>query len=110
MFRNGAARGLPHEAATYETARAPASKVSRKLRLLPIVTEVNAKAGYQLALRFRSGERRVFDMTPYLKKMPFAALAKPAAFQKAFVQHGTVMWPGGIDIAPETLYAKSSPT
>lgn len=32
-----------------------------------------------------------------------------AKFREAFVAHGTVCWPGGIDIDPELLYQQSIP-
>ncbi len=31
------------------------------------------------------------------------------SFRQARVEHGTVVWPGNIDIAPETLYDRSEP-
>jgi len=35
----------------------------------------------------------------------FEPLKEPAYFQRFFVEAGTVSWPNGADIAPETLYA-----
>ncbi len=65
--------------------------------------------GYVLHLAFENGERRRFDMRPYLSKRPFDRLQDPAAFARAYVENGTVTWPGGLDFAPETLYAGSVP-
>ncbi|MBU1367263.1 MAG: DUF2442 domain-containing protein, partial [Candidatus Omnitrophica bacterium] len=45
-----------------------------------------------------------FDMTPYLDKKPFIKLKVSELFIKATVAYGTVVWPGNIDIAPETLW------
>jgi hypothetical protein len=71
------------------------------------VVSVNAKPDYTLFLEFENGEKRVFDMTPLMNKKPFTQLKGSPLFMKASVDYGTVVWPGNIDIAPETLYARS---
>lgn len=76
--------------------------------LLDVVT-VEAKADYLLHLEFENGEKRIFDMSPYMDKKPFVQLKGSALFALAFVDYGTVVWPGNIDIAPETLYDQSRP-
>jgi hypothetical protein len=75
--------------------------------LLDVVSVV-AYANYTLRLEFENGEKRLFDMTPYIEKKPFIRLKGPL-FTKAFIDYGTVCWPGEIDIAPETLYDRSVP-
>ncbi|MEA1873153.1 MAG: DUF2442 domain-containing protein [Bacteroidota bacterium] len=57
-----------------------------------------------LLLVFENQEKRLFDMTPYLDKKPFTKLKNSPLFMKATVAYGTVVWPGNIDIAPETLW------
>ncbi|MFH1777809.1 MAG: DUF2442 domain-containing protein [Candidatus Omnitrophota bacterium] len=57
-----------------------------------------------LLLVFENQEKRLFDMTPYLDKKPFIKLKVSELFMKATVAYGTVVWPGNIDIAPETLW------
>lgn len=73
------------------------------------VIRVDAKPDYTLHLTFESGEQRVFDMNRLMDKKPFVRLKGSPLFMKAFVDYGTVVWPGGIDIAPETLYDLSVP-
>jgi hypothetical protein len=73
------------------------------------VDSVEAVADYGLLLTFNSGERRRFDMRPYLHFPVFRRLENPAYFLLARVDYGTVVWPGDIDIAPETLYDRSTP-
>lgn len=65
--------------------------------------------GYRLLLEFENGERRMFDMRPYLDRPPFLKLRDPALFDRATIANGTVSWPGDIDFAPETLYDNSVP-
>jgi hypothetical protein len=73
------------------------------------VVKVEAKADYRLELVFENGEARVFDMKLLLHKKPFSRLKESGAFFGARVDYGTVVWPGNIDIAPETLYDRSVP-
>lgn len=73
------------------------------------VIRVDAKPDYTLHLTFENGEQRVFDMTPLMAKKPFDRLRDPTCFVMASIDYGTVVWPGNIDIAPETLYDLSVP-
>jgi hypothetical protein len=74
------------------------------------VISVKTLDDHTLELVFETGEKRIFDMTPFLDKKPFIRLLKSPLFFKASVEHGTVVWPCDIDIAPETLWARSLPT
>ncbi len=73
------------------------------------VVKVEVGADYMLLLEFENGERRVFDMRPYMDKKPFVQIKNAALFAQARVEYGTVVWPSNIDIAPETLYDRSVP-
>lgn len=73
------------------------------------VVRVKAKPGHILELEFENGEIRRFDLTPYLDRKPFNRLKDSSAFFGAHIEYGTVVWPGEIDIAPETLYDLSVP-
>jgi len=70
---------------------------------------VKPRPDLQLDLEFKNGERRRFDMRPLLKLKPWNRIAKLPLFIRARVDYGTVVWPGEIDIAPETLYDDSTP-
>ena len=68
---------------------------------------VKVHPGYRLELEFENGEHRIFDMSRYMDKKPFNRLKDSPVFNCANVDYGTVVWPGDIDIAPETLYDRS---
>ena len=78
------------------------------VELLDIIS-VKTHDDYTLELVFENGERRLFDMKPFLDRKPFAKLLNSTLFFKASVHYGTVTWPGNIDIAPETLWTRSVP-
>ncbi len=73
------------------------------------VVHVEPLPEYKLSLEFENQEKRVFDVTPYLEMGVFRQLKDKNIFSRAFIDGGTVMWPGEIDIAPETLYDRSIP-
>jgi len=73
------------------------------------VIRVKPYANYQLLLEFENGEKRLFDMSAIIDKRPFNRL-KGSIFMAARVEYGTVVWPGNVDIAPETLYDRSYAT
>lgn len=73
------------------------------------VMNVTAKPGFTLFLEFENGEHRKFDMSVYIDQKPWVRLKSNNTFQCAFVENGTVVWPGNIDIDPETLYERSVP-
>jgi hypothetical protein len=50
----------------------------------------------------------LFDARPYLSKGAFTRLQNPALFKQAYVAFDTVCWPDELDIAPETLYDRST--
>jgi hypothetical protein len=71
------------------------------------VVKVDVRSDFKLHLEFENGEKRIFDMPPYMNKKPFSQLH--GNFAQAHVSNGTVCCPGNIDIAPETLYYRSVP-
>ena len=73
------------------------------------VVSVKPRPDFQLDLEFKNGERRLFDMRPFLELKPWNRIAQLPLFERARVDYGTVVWPGEIDIAPETLYDYSTP-
>jgi hypothetical protein len=74
--------------------------------LLDII-HVSVQSDFVLFLDFENGERRAFNMKAYLDQKPWARLKSGNVIQGAFIENGTVAWPGNIDIDPETLYERS---
>lgn len=73
------------------------------------VISVRVGSDFQLDLEFANGEWRRFDMRPLLTMKPWNRIAAPALFERVRVDYGTLVWPGEIDVAPETLYDDSVP-
>ena len=72
-----------------------------------LVTVVDARhaSGYRLRLSFSDGAVKTVDFSRWLRGPVFEPLREMRSFKKFFVAGGTVCWPNGADIAPETLRA-----
>jgi len=71
------------------------------------VKTIEYRFGYVYHIVFDDGVKGDVDFSEYLTKGPvFHPLADPSFFQKATVEGGTIAWPNGADVAPETLYEK----
>ena len=75
----------------------------------PYVKSVQTQDNYCLLLTFENGEKRIFDLQPYLNKGVFARLKNVALFKTARVVSGSVEWHGQIDLSYDTLYLESTP-
>ena len=71
------------------------------------VIKVAPRENFQLELWFDDGAHKLFDVSPYLDKGVFQRLKEGGLFKAAYASGGTVCWPGGLDIAPATLYDRS---
>ena len=73
------------------------------------VKKVEPKTDYTLILTFENGERRSFDMKPYLDKGIFRELHDIEMFNTAHVSFNTVAWDNEADFDPEALYEGGLP-
>lgn len=74
------------------------------MTFLPSVIRADYRGGFRIRLAFNDLSERTVDFRPWLQGPVFEALKDPAYFRQFFVDGGTVAWPNGADIAPETLY------
>src|SRR6187549_3769145 len=72
---------------------------------LPTVVEAKHDGRFRIRLAFDDKTTKTVDFRPWLKGPVFAPLKDVKYFQRFFLDGGTVAWPNGADIAPETLYA-----
>jgi len=71
------------------------------------VTKIEYRSGYSFFIAFDDGLSATIDFSDYLHRGPiFAALRDPDLFRHARIEGGTIAWPNGADVAPETLYEK----
>lgn len=61
------------------------------------VTEIEYAGDYRYRIVFDDGTSGEVD---------FAPLRNPDFFKQARIEGGTISWPNGADIAPETLYER----
>ncbi len=72
---------------------------------MPVI-QVQTMSNYMLKVAFDTGETKIFNVKPYLDMGIFKKLQNQDVFDQAYVDYGTVCWPGSLDIAPETLFDK----
>ena len=73
----------------------------------PYVKSVKPQEDYRLLLTFENGEKRVFELKPYLEKPVFRQLKDVVLFKTARVVSGSVEWQGEVDLSYDTLYLES---
>ena len=71
------------------------------------VEKIDYRDGYVYHITFDDGSEGDIDFKEYRNKGTVFELFKDLQFfKKAIIDGGTIAWPNGVDIAPETLYEK----
>lgn len=77
---------------------------------LPTVTGAEYRGDHRIHLTFNDGLAKTVDFSEWLHGPVFEPLKDLGYFQRFFLEGGTVTWPNGADIAPETLYERAKST
>lgn len=69
------------------------------------IIKIEPFENYQYVLLFENGEKRLFDVRPYIKGSWFGELKNADYFKKAYIvgNGDGIEWPNGQDIAPHEL-------
>ncbi len=71
------------------------------------MTKIEYRGRYVYYIQFDDGVEGEIDFSYYLSRGPvFEALKDKALFSKAKLEGGTIGWPNGAALAPETLYER----
>ena len=73
----------------------------------PRVKSVEPLSDHKLFITFTNDEVGVYDCSDLLDFGVFRQFRDEGYFQSARAEHGTVVWPNGQDICPDTLYEES---
>jgi len=75
----------------------------------PSAIDVEILPDYLVLVTFDNGEKRKFDVKPYLKHPAYRELESPVLFSTVKPEGLSIAWIHGQDICPDCLYYNSSP-
>jgi len=74
------------------------------MTFLPAVVQAQYRSGHRIRVVFNDGVEATLSFRRWLKGPIFGPLRDLDYFRRFYLDGGTVAWPNGADIAPETLY------
>ena len=74
----------------------------------PKLKHVEAKENYKLHITFDNGEKRAFDMTPYIQTKPYDVLEDYEMFKKVKITGMRIEWISRVDMDMDVLYSDST--
>lgn len=75
------------------------------------IVSVIPKPDFFLEVEFDNGEKRVFDLKPYLRGSLFEPLTDESLFRAVEIEEdfGGLVWPTGADLCPDMVYMNAVP-
>jgi len=74
------------------------------------IVRFNVLPNYKIEVSFADGTSGIADLAPRLSQGSlgdgFDPLCDEKLFSQAFLEHGALTWPGGIDLAPDAMYQR----
>jgi hypothetical protein len=74
------------------------------------IVQFKLLSDFKIEVVFADGVRGVADLAPRLSQGPlgdgFDPLCDTCVFAQAYLEHGALTWPGGIDLAPDAMYQR----
>ena len=77
------------------------------MKALPVVVGAEYRGDFRIRLVFSDGVEGTIDFREWLTGPVFLPLKDREYFARFFLEGGTVTWPNGADIAPETLHQRA---
>ena len=77
------------------------------MKTLPSVVRAEYRGDFRIRVVFNDGVDATLDFAGWLDGPVFEPLKNPSFFVRFFVEGGTIAWPNGADIAPETLHEEA---
>jgi hypothetical protein len=71
---------------------------------VPVVIRAEYRGDFKVHLVFQDGTKGTVNFEEWLNGPVFEPLRDQDFFQRFFIEAGTLVWPNGADVAPETLY------
>ena len=81
------------------------TKSEKTMRTYKKTVGAKYAGGWNVIVTFEDGSEGVFDFTPFADYACYRQLKSKGLFSLVKADHGTLSWPGEIDIAPEAVWA-----
>jgi hypothetical protein len=77
------------------------------MNVLPTIIQAEYRGEFKIRLVFNDGVKGTVDFSDWLSGPIFEPLSDTDYFARFFIDGGTIAWPNGADIAPETLHERA---
>lgn len=72
------------------------------------IKQIQIEPHFKIKVTFQDGLKGTVDLAPRLSRKVaggvFEVLKDVSFFRKAYLHHGTITWPGEVDLAPDAIY------